>query len=276
MRELADIAYTHGGKFHADDVFSAALLQILQPGIEIRRMFSPPEDDGALVFDIGCGAFDHHQSGAEVRPNGVAYAAFGLLWREFGASLIGEEDAARFDENFVQPLDLDDNTGCGSELAACISTFNPSWDSDDEPDERFVRAVAFAQEIIERRLELARSYARGRSIVEQALSEAQENIVVLPRFAPWKSVLPKSDAEFVIYPSQRGGYSAQAVPSGDAEHALKIPFPAEWAGLPNRELAKVSGIPTLRFCHNNGFLIATDTLKDAKEACRLATRLKPE
>lgn len=276
MRELSNIAYTHGGKFHADDVFSAALLQILHPGIEIRRMFSPPEDGSAFVFDIGCGEFDHHQSSAEVRPNGVPYAAFGLLWREFGASLIGEDEVERFDESFVQPLDLDDNTGCGSEIAACISAFNPSWDSDDQPDDRFARAVAFAREIIELRLEQSRSYARGRSLVEQALAEATENIVVLPQFAPWKSVLPKSDAEFVIYPSQRGGYSAQAVPSGDAEHPLKIPFPAEWAGLPNRELAKISGIPTLRFCHNSGFLIATDTLKDAREACRLAARLKPE
>ena len=32
-------AFTHGGKFHADDVFSAALLQIVRPDIRIQRGF---------------------------------------------------------------------------------------------------------------------------------------------------------------------------------------------------------------------------------------------
>ena len=37
---IPSVALTHGGKFHADDVFSAALLRILQPGIQtfLRRM----------------------------------------------------------------------------------------------------------------------------------------------------------------------------------------------------------------------------------------------
>ena len=32
--------FTHGGKFHADDVFSTALLQILRPDIQITRGFT--------------------------------------------------------------------------------------------------------------------------------------------------------------------------------------------------------------------------------------------
>ena len=34
-------AFTHGGKFHADDVFSAALLRILFPGIVIQLLLIP-------------------------------------------------------------------------------------------------------------------------------------------------------------------------------------------------------------------------------------------
>ena len=112
-------AMTHGGKFHADDVFSGALLTILNPEIQIQRAFQVPEGYTGLVFDLGWGRFDHHQNGAPVRENGVPYAAFGLLWREFGEEFLlrhcSKEDTARefarFDEQFVQPLDLDDNTG---------------------------------------------------------------------------------------------------------------------------------------------------------------------
>ena len=62
-------AFTHGGKFHADDVFSAALLRILRPDIRIQRGFEVPENFDGLVFDIGDGMFDHHSADREVRPN---------------------------------------------------------------------------------------------------------------------------------------------------------------------------------------------------------------
>ena len=34
--------FTHAGKFHADDVFATALLQILRPDIKITRGFTVP------------------------------------------------------------------------------------------------------------------------------------------------------------------------------------------------------------------------------------------
>ena len=42
MREISDVVLTHAGKFHADDVFAAALLHILKPGVEIRRVYQVP------------------------------------------------------------------------------------------------------------------------------------------------------------------------------------------------------------------------------------------
>ena len=133
LSSLPPCAVTHAGKFHADDVFSGALLHILRPGIGITRVFQVPDGFDGLAFDVGWGSFDHHQKGAPVRENGVPYAAFGLLWRAFGAQLLmrgcSAEDAAReaghFDEVFVQPLDLDDNTGCGSDVASVIAPSTP-------------------------------------------------------------------------------------------------------------------------------------------------------
>ena len=61
--------FTHAGKFHADDVFATALLQILRPDIKITRGFTVPDDFDGIVYDIGFGMFDHHQEPrVSVRP----------------------------------------------------------------------------------------------------------------------------------------------------------------------------------------------------------------
>ena len=69
-----------------------------------------------MRVDIGgrsnpaAGDFDHHQrGGAGERANGIRYASFGLVWREFGAALAGgEEAAAAIDERLVQGVDAND------------------------------------------------------------------------------------------------------------------------------------------------------------------------
>lgn len=122
-------AFTHSGKFHADDVFSSALLLYLNPQITITRGNRVPEEYDGIVFDIGRGRYDHHQRDSRVRENGVPYAAFGLLWEELGSGILGGTLAQRFDEEFVQPLDNNDNTGEKNELATLIGNFNPVWDA---------------------------------------------------------------------------------------------------------------------------------------------------
>ena len=117
--------FTHAGKFHADDVFATALLQILRPDIKITRGFVVPDDFDGIVYDIGFGMFDHHQEPRETRPNGIPYAAFGLLWQVLGPGLVGERQARLIDENFIQPLDLNDNTGEQNSLCDAIGFFNP-------------------------------------------------------------------------------------------------------------------------------------------------------
>ena len=66
--------FTHAGKFHADDVFATALLQILRPDIKITRGFTVPDDFDGIVYDIGFGMFDHHQEPRENRANGGCWA----------------------------------------------------------------------------------------------------------------------------------------------------------------------------------------------------------
>ena len=80
MHQLPNEAVTHNGRFHADDVFSAALLKILNPEIHISRVSTVPENFDGIVFDLANGAFDHHNSNKKCRENGVPYASFGRLW----------------------------------------------------------------------------------------------------------------------------------------------------------------------------------------------------
>lgn len=271
MIQVPEAAMTHGGKFHADDVFCGALLRVVNPAIRFVRVFQVPADYTGLVFDLGWGPFDHHQREGEIRPNGIPYAAFGLLWRELGESLVGSrEEAERFDEKFIQPLDLDDNTGCGNVLASVLGNFNPSWDSDQDPDACYEEAVAFATVILQKRLDSIRSIGRAKVLVNKCLGQMENGVVVLDRFCPWRMFLSGTKAEFVVYPSQRGGYSAQGVPVSSDSNQLKISFPESWAGRPAQELPALSGIATLRFCHNNRFLVATGTQEDAIKACRIA------
>ena len=86
--------FTHGGKFHADDVFSYALLRMIHPGLLVRRGNEVPQDFTGIVFDVGGGAFDHHGNEEKKRENGVPYAAFGLLWQQLGTAVLGDEKQA--------------------------------------------------------------------------------------------------------------------------------------------------------------------------------------
>lgn len=255
--------FTHGGNFHSDDVFATAFLRMINPDITIKRGFDVPEDFDGIVYDIGRGRFDHHQEDKEYRENGCPYAAFGLLWREFGALCTDEEEAAYFDEHFVQPLDESDNTGCSNMIAKVIDEFNPSWDSDEEYDDCFFRAVDFAQEILINHFNSVAGRGRAKELVRKAMEESDGKILILPKFAPWKGEVIGSSYVFAVYPSNRGGYSVQGVPVSDEDNTLVCDFPEEWCGKTAEELVEMTGIKSFRFCHPNGFLAAADEFEDA-------------
>ena len=274
-------AFTHSGKFHADDVFSAALLLYLNPEINISRGNKVPEDFDGIVFDIGRGQYDHHQKDSRVRENGVPYAAFGLLWEALGEEILGQELAEKFDQSFVQPLDNNDNTGEKNELATLIGNFNPAWDAQGGNDEAFFQAVSVAGMILENKFERYRGNERADKRVEELLEahemailsgkkgKEESKILVLPEFVPCQKRLSETEIAFVIFPSNRGGYCIQPQKK---EYSLnyKCSFPVEWLGLENEELEAASGIAGAVFCHKGGFLMTTETLEEAVQAAKIS------
>ena len=274
-------AFTHGGKFHADDVFSAALLFYINPEITILRGNRVPDDFDGIVFDIGRGAYDHHQRDSRVRENGVPYAAFGLLWEAVGAEILGEELAEEFDEAFVQPLDHNDNTGEKNELANLIGNFNPTWDAQGGNDEAFFQAVSVAGMILENKFERYRGNERADRRVEEILEEHRQavtsgkrdsedaKILILPEFVPCQKRLSETEIAFVIFPSNRGGYCIQPQKK---EYSMnyKCSFPKQWLGLENEELQAATGLASAGFCHKGGFLMTVGDEADAIRACEIS------
>ena len=273
IRQKDASAFTHSGKFHADDVFSSALLLYLNPEITITRGNKVPDDFDGIVFDIGRGRYDHHQKDSRIRENGISYAAFGLLWEDLGCEILGDELAEKFDEAFVQPLDNNDNTGEKNELASLIGSFNPSWDENGGTDEAFFRAVSVAGMILENKFARYLGNERADKRIEEVLENRDQTgdsrILVLPEFIPCQKRLSETEVAFVIFPSNRGGYCIQPQKK---EYSLnyKCSFPSEWLGLENEELQKETGLSSATFCHKGGFLMSVGDLSDAIRACQIS------
>lgn len=273
IRQKDASAFTHSGKFHADDVFSSALLLYLNPEITITRGNKVPDDFDGIVFDIGRGRYDHHQKDSRIRENGISYAAFGLLWEDLGCEILGDELAEKFDEAFVQPLDNNDNTGEKNELASLIGSFNPSWDENGGTDEAFFRTVSVAGMILENKFARYLGNERADKRIEEVLETRDQTgdsrILVLPEFIPCQKRLSETEVAFVIFPSNRGGYCIQPQKK---EYSLnyKCSFPSEWLGLENEELQKETGLSSATFCHKGGFLMSVGDLSDAIRACQIS------
>ena len=273
IRQKDASAFTHSGKFHADDVFSSALLLYLNPEITITRGNKVPEDFDGIVFDIGRGKYDHHQKDSRIRENGIPYASFGLLWEDLGCEILGDELAEKFDEAFVQPLDNNDNTGEKNELASLIGSFNPSWDENGGTDEAYFRAVSVAGMILENKFARYLGNERADKRIEEVLETRDQTgdsrILVLPEFIPCQKRLSETEVAFVIFPSNRGGYCIQPQKK---EYSLnyKCSFPSEWLGLENEELQKETGLSSATFCHKGGFLMSVGDLSDAIRACQIS------
>jgi uncharacterized UPF0160 family protein len=150
------VIVTHSGKFHADDAWAVAVLNVLFPGCEIVRTRDAATIEAAdFAIDVGgiwdpaAGRFDHHQKGfSGARASGVPYASAGLVWREYGARCVSALAAAHtgqqladseareiaygIDADIVQYLDLSDvgaakSAPGGYGLSAVVSGFNPNW-----------------------------------------------------------------------------------------------------------------------------------------------------
>lgn len=139
------VIITHSGKFHADEVFATAILQMRHPNAEIEIVRTRDEEEIekaynsqeiAYIIDVGSEynprklKFDHHQwtmGGRMVRINHIPYASFGLVYIEYALeiikdlvgyaikatqdkkNLIAQKAYESVDEKLVSIIDANDN-----------------------------------------------------------------------------------------------------------------------------------------------------------------------
>lgn len=257
------VVAVHGGEFHADDAACVALIQLAY-GVEkvsIRREFKIESTDGLdFVLDVGqideikddLIRLDHHPASGKQEDKGVLttikdgsgedvpvpHCAFTKL-----AQLVWEDESQEVQDELLQtvliPLAMQDN---GIEVAGFtprtfpfpfVHPFNGAWDEDGTPVaqyDRFMQAVAIVRQVLERIVIRARSKFAAAEIVNKAISNSKDGIVVLPRFAPWQDyVLAANDGNstwrLVVFPSNRGGYMLQVVPKEAGSFASWVSIP---------------------------------------------------
>lgn len=284
---------THSGNFHTDEVFACAVLSLLNSGnIEIVR--SRDKEDwakGDYVVDVGGeydpsrGRFDHHQEGgAGVRPNGIPYSSFGLVWKEFGEKISGSSYVARIiDERIAQPVDAGDNGfetfGVRGEVAPyllqdAISAFRPGWNEPRTEDEGFFDAIPFAEKILAREIARAKTEEEGKRHAESAYANSEDKrIIILEDHYPWYEALgTKPEPLFVVKPDRgdMGKWKIEAVRSDVHSFKNRKDLPREWAGKVGEELAKISGVSDALFCHNKLFIAVAGSKEGAMMLAKLA------
>ena len=285
-------AITHGGVFHADEVLATVILSKVFENLVVCRTFKVPDEvsKDVIVYDIGFGAFDHHQKGGNgTRENGVPYAACGLIWKEFGHKIVADTCNPELvwnliDRDLIQGIDATDNGAMprtpypahAMSISNAVSGFNPTWDSSEDSDDAFVRAVAFAEVVFDSTLSNAISKAKAQQIVDKAIEVSEGKIMVLNQFVPWQEFLFSSTSEkaegiqFVVFPSNRGGYNWQCVPDKLGSFGQRKAVPTEWKGLRDLDLQKVTGVATASFCHPAGFIGGATTFEDALALAKIA------
>ena len=257
------VAAVHAGEFHADDAACVALLQLAY-GIEnvsVRREFKIESTEGFdFVLDVGqvdeiredLVRLDHHPVSGKNEDKGVLttvkdgsgvdvsipHCAFTKL-----AQLVLADESQEVREELMQtvliPLAMQDN---GIEVAGFtprafpfgfVHAFNGAWDEDGSPVaqyDRFMQAVAIVRQVLERIIVRTRSKFAAAEIVNVAISDSKDGVVVLPRFAPWQDyVLAANNGQptwkLVVFPSNRGGFMLQVVPKEAGSFASWVSIP---------------------------------------------------
>lgn len=281
---------THDGVFHGDDVLAGAIVRLAHPSAAIMRTRDSVLITSAeLCFDVGGGAYDHHQRGGNgARPNGVPYASAGLLWRDYGVGICGSAEIAHeVDRQLVQSIDAHDNgyalttprispNGEPIDAIQCtishvLSNFNPSWDEPQDFDQRYFEAVSFASTILDRAIVRARGVVLAKEVVGQAVADAVDpRVVVLPYFVPWQEALVEWSAEALlcVYPSA-GTWRVQVVPVVPGQPGARLPLPEAWAGLDGEALASLTGVADATFAHRGRFIAGAESRTGALSLARL-------
>jgi uncharacterized UPF0160 family protein len=288
---------THNGAFHADDIFSTAVLfLVLEKSGKKFQVFRTRDEEiinkGDYVYDIGGvydpekNKFDHHQKGgAGKRENGIEYASIGLVWKKFGIELCGDQKIVDWlDKKIIAPIDANDN---GIEIVEnksdvspyliqhVFGSMRPTWKEDSiNEDDVFLKCVDMAKVILTREIIQAKDAIEAECELLKIYNETEDKrIIVLDKenypFDYFFSRFP--EPVFVVCKRKiNDTWGAKAVRADLQTFKNRKEFPEAWAGLRDADLQKVSGVSDAVFCHRALFLAVAGSKEGAIKLAQIA------
>ncbi len=285
---------THNGRFHEDDIFAVATLQLVlaktgKKGTIIRTRDPHILDTAHFVVDVGgvydpdTERFDHHQAGMAGERGGVYYASFGLVWKKYGMVLCEDRTVVDMVERaLVMPIDALDNSQFFVRTSLpdvypytihdFFDTLRPTWKEHLDWDMQFEKAVVYAMHILEREIIKHRDMLEAKRIAQNIYDQAPDKrLLVTDTLVPLSDlaeVFP--DVLFVVFPNVADQTWVVHTLSTGESRANRKDLPAGWAGKRDGELEAVTGVSGAIFCHNKLFIAVAKTKEAAVELAHKA------
>ncbi|CRG93843.1 conserved Plasmodium protein, unknown function [Plasmodium gallinaceum] len=252
------------------------------------------------VYNHEMKRYDHHQkefNGTLDERHNIRLSSAGLIYKHYAKDIfrrgfnITDEDKVNvlYDKiysAFIESIDAIDNGinqyegeekyQINTTLQNRVSRLNPNFLEDDiDEDERFMIASNLVKEEF---LYFVNYYSNVWYLAKNITREAIENrfnfhksgrVIHLSKNCPYyehvydieEELNIKGDILFCIFFDRYKNYRCTAISKKNENFALRLPFPANFRGLRNEELEKVSNIKGLTFVHYSGFTSGGENLE---------------
>lgn len=288
---------THNGTFHPDDVFACATLSLYLEKNNFRCKIKRTRNEdiikkGDLVVDVGgiynpnINRFDHHQKeGAGKRENGVPYAGFGLVWKHFGEQVCDSKEVAeKIDKKLAQPIDAEDNGVVISssiiddvlpyDIYNIVGLYLPEDRDGNECDSNFLELVKWARFVLLAEIKKEKYKAESaEKVIKYYNNTKDKRVIIIGENCPWRDTLSKyPEPLFVVTQNAKDSWAVNTVRVDKNSFENRKNLPEKWAGLQDKELQDITGVPGAVFCHRNLFLAIVKTKEGAIRLSELALK----
>lgn len=273
---------THDGTFHADEVTACALLLVFNL-VDEKSIFRTRDPktlekcefvcDVGGVYDPKLKRFDHHQN--EYTGD---FSSAGMVWNYLFQQKIVDSYLYNFINNaLIIGVDAHDNGKVLQKEGVCtfshiIGNYVPiGYDAEShEENKAFFEALHFVIGHLKRLLSRYQYIQSCKDKIAAAMA-GQKKVLIFEESMPWQDCFFDLGGEthpalFIIMPDQEHWKVRGIPPNRSDRMGVRTPLPAEWAGLRDGPLQKVTGIKGAIFCHKGRFISIWETKEDALKA----------
>lgn len=273
---------THDGTFHADDVSACALLFVFDQ-IDREQIYRTRDEsvlaeceyvcDVGGVYDPSIKRFDHHQNSY----SGSLSSAGMILQYLRDQKVMSLALYQYLNNGMIIGIDAHDNGIVMQEDGVCtlshvIAGMVPLGYRADAAlyMKAFLEAVDFASGHFRRAIERFHYIDSCKDAVAASMAP-REKVLFFDEAMPWQEsffALGGEDhpALFIVMPAQDHWKLRGIPPSPMDKMGVRMPLPADWAGLRGEELANASGVKGAIFCHKGLFISVWETKEAALKA----------